>query len=66
MSSYSPERKAALIKKLLPPQNLSVAELARQEGIAPATLYTWRTKLKAGGAVPVCQPDPIQPLLGIT
>ena len=51
MSSYSPERKAALINKLLPPQNLSVAELSRQEGISQATLYAWRTKLKAGGAV---------------
>ena len=51
MSSYSPERKAALINKLLPPQNMSVAELSRQEGIAPATLYAWRAKLKAGSAV---------------
>ena len=51
MSSYSPERKAALISKLLPPQNMSVAELSRQEGISQATLYAWRTKLKAGGAV---------------
>ena len=51
MSSYSLERKASLINKLLPPQNMSVAELSRQEGIAPATLYAWRSKLKAGGAV---------------
>ncbi len=51
MSSYSPERKAALLKKLLPPMNLSVAELARQKGIPVMTLYAWRTKLKAGGAV---------------
>ena len=50
MSSYSPERKAALLKKLLPPMNLSVAELARQEGIPVMTLYAWRTKLRAGGA----------------
>ena len=47
MSSYSPERKAALLKKLLPPMNLSVAELARQKGIPVMTLYAWRTKLKA-------------------
>jgi len=30
---------------------MSVAELSRQEGISQATLYAWRTKLKAGGAV---------------
>ena len=51
MLSYSPERKAALLNKLLPPLNHSVAELARQEGVPEATLYAWRTKLKAGGAV---------------
>lgn len=51
MSSYSPERKAALLSKLLPPQNMSVAELSCQEGISQATLHAWRAKLKAGGAV---------------
>jgi transposase-like protein len=50
MSSHSPERKAAIIRKLLPPQ-LTVAEFSRQEGIVPVTLHAWRTKLKAGGAL---------------
>ncbi|MGH8601253.1 MAG: IS3 family transposase [Gammaproteobacteria bacterium] len=50
MPRYSPERKAALLKKLLPPLNLSVAELARQEGISEMTLYAWRKQAKAGGA----------------
>jgi transposase-like protein len=50
MSRYSPERKEALLKKLLPPINLSVAELARQEGVSEQTLYTWRKQAKAGGA----------------
>ncbi len=36
MPHYASERKAALLKKLLPPINLSVAELARQEGIDDA------------------------------
>lgn len=31
MSRYSPERKEAVLSKLLPPYNLTVAELARQE-----------------------------------
>ena len=30
---------------------MSLAELSRQGGIAPATLYAWRSSLKAGGAV---------------
>ncbi|SEI88431.1 Transposase [Azotobacter beijerinckii] len=46
----SAERKAALLKKLLPPSNLSVAELARQEGISEVTLYAWRKQAKAEGA----------------
>ena len=51
MSSYSPELKAALLVKLLPPQNMSVVALSRQEGIPEAKLYAWFTKLKTGGAV---------------
>lgn len=53
MKRYSPERKAAVLRKLLPPLNLSVAELARQEGISDMTLYTWRKQARSEGhAVP--------------
>lgn len=51
MIRYSLERKAAVLKKLLPPQSLSVGELSRQEGISDVTLYTWRRQAKAGGKV---------------
>jgi transposase-like protein len=51
MTPYSPERKAAVLKKLLPPHNLSVAELSRQEGISDVTLYAWRKQAMAGGNV---------------
>lgn len=51
MKRYSPERKAAVLKKLLPPMNLSVAEVARQEGITTATLYTWRQQARGRGEV---------------
>ena len=34
MSYYSPERKAALLKKLLPPISLSVPTLSSQEGVS--------------------------------
>ena len=33
MSRYSEERKSAVVKKLLPPLNRSVAAVAREEGI---------------------------------
>ena len=51
MNRYSPERKAAILKKLLPPLSLSVMELARQESISNVTLYTWRKQAKARGEV---------------
>ncbi len=50
MARYSSERKAALLKKLLPPINMSVAELARQENISEVTLYNWRQHAKDGGS----------------
>src|SRR5690606_1770345 len=57
MNRYSPERKAAILKKLLPPLNMSVAEVSRQENISNVTLYTWRKQLlKKGVVVPGRQP----------
>ncbi|WP_404378063.1 hypothetical protein [Vreelandella aquamarina] len=38
MPRYSEERKAAILKKLLPPHNRSVASVATEEGISNATL----------------------------
>lgn len=46
---YSPERKEAVLKKMLPPQNRAIAELAREEGISAATLYNWRKQARAEG-----------------
>ena len=44
MARYSQERKEAILKKLLPPHNLTVVEVAREEGIAVQTLYHRRDK----------------------
>ena len=44
MQQYSEELKAALVKKMLPPQNVPVGQLARETGIPKDTLYTWRAK----------------------
>ena len=49
MKHYSAERKAAAVQKMLPPLNLSVAELAQQEGISDGTLYHWRKQAMARG-----------------
>ena len=49
MIRYSSERKGAVLKKLLPPQSLSVVELYSMAGISDVTLYAWRRQAKAGG-----------------
>ena len=43
--SYPEERKEAVLKKMLPPNNKSIPEIAAEEGICEGTLYAWR---KAG------------------
>jgi len=41
MARYSEEHKAAVLKKLLPPQSHTVAAISAEEGISDVTLYTW-------------------------
>jgi hypothetical protein len=45
MPSYADERREAVVAKLLPPRNLSVSEVARQEGISVATIYIYGVPL---------------------
>ena len=52
MKRYSAERKEAILKRMMPPENRPVSELARENGITEQTLYTWRRQLKTQG-VPV-------------
>lgn len=47
--AYATERKEAILKKLLPPINKTVAEVAQEEGISVNTLYNWRDKAKQAG-----------------
>lgn len=49
MARVSAERKAAILKKLLPPHNLSVVEVSEMEGVAVSTLYNWRSQAKERG-----------------
>lgn len=49
MTRYSDERKVAVLNKLLPPHNLTVREVAEQEGISEPCLYTWRKQAKLEG-----------------
>lgn len=51
MKHYSPERKEAILQKMAPPQSMTVAEVARQEGISTASLYNWRKSARERGAI---------------
>ena len=42
--AYPPERKAAVLAKMLPPNNMPLGQLAREEGISVATLAKWRAE----------------------
>lgn len=49
MSHYPEERKEAVLKKMLPPRNKTIKELAQEEGISEPTLYNWRKEARAQG-----------------
>lgn len=51
MSRYSQELKDAVLKRMMPPESRSVAELARETGITETTLYNWRKSARRAGAV---------------
>jgi transposase-like protein len=46
---YCEERKEAVLRKMLPPHNRPLSELAAEEGISEATLYNWRRQARAQG-----------------
>lgn len=49
MARISSERKQNILKKLLPPANMSVQEVADSEGISVSTIYKWRQEAKQRG-----------------
>jgi transposase len=50
---YSEEFKEAIIKKMMPPQPVSVPQLSRDTGVSDVTLYKWRKQYRNQGvAVP--------------
>jgi transposase-like protein len=52
VNRYSAERKGAILRRMMPPENKPVSELAKENRISEQTLYTWRRSLKSQG-VPV-------------
>lgn len=48
MTRYSKELKESLIRRMLPPTNTSIPELAQETGIPRDTLYGWRLAARQG------------------
>ena len=46
---YSLERKTAVLKQMLPPSNMAIRQLSREEGISEATLHKWRAEARGKG-----------------
>lgn len=46
---YSDERKEAVLRKMVPPHNRSIKQLAIEESISEATLFNWRSKAREKG-----------------
>ena len=46
---YSDALKDSLLRRMLPPNNESITQIAREEGIAEQTLRNWRDKARADG-----------------
>lgn len=51
MTRYSRERKEAVIRRMMPPENTPVPVLAHETGISNVTLYHWRKQARAKGLV---------------
>lgn len=59
MKKHTAESKAAIIKRMMPPNPVSVATLSSETGIPMATLYNWRKQIQASGqAVPATSKHP--------
>jgi hypothetical protein len=41
---YSPARKAAVLKRMLPPNNMAIRQLSKEEGISEGTLHAWHRR----------------------
>lgn len=46
---YSPERKPAVLKRMLPPNTMAIRQLSQEEGISEATLHKWRAEARGKG-----------------
>ena len=58
MARYSQELKEQIVRRMMPPNNQSVAEVHRQTGICRPTLYAWKKRFQERGFVVPSKPTP--------
>ena len=46
---YPQEQKQSIVKRMMPPNNESVPQIAKEEGISEVTLYKWRKEARTAG-----------------
>jgi len=51
MGRYSEEFKAGVVRRMMPPNPVSVGDLSVETGVTKQTLYTWRKQFRAKGVV---------------
>jgi transposase len=51
MARYSDELKHKIMLRMIPPNNESVSQIARDSGLAEGTLYKWQKEARANGVV---------------
>jgi transposase-like protein len=49
MPRYSKERKEAVVRKMCAPENKTLLEISKEEGIGLQTLYYWRSQARSKG-----------------
>ena len=57
MSRYSDEFKEQVVRKMMPPNAQSVAQVHRETGISEPTLYAWRNRYRGEGQVVPADPS---------
>ena len=60
---YSEQRKRSVLAKLSPPHNRTIKEVSEEEGLSPATLYSWCRQARQRGLL---FPDAGSPVEGWT
>lgn len=51
MPRYSDELKHKIMQRMMPPNNESVSQIARDSGLGEGTLYKWQKEARANGGV---------------